>query len=319
MAIAYMEKVREMNKCGIYEIVNTINGKRYTGSAVDIPDRWRCHRKDLQSVDCHHSRSLQRAWNKYGEDVFEFRVLLYCDPIKEILVDEFEQRAIDQKSEYNICKVAGSNLGMKFGPPSEEHIAKLREASTGKRHSKKTLAKMSKAQKGRKISKETRAKISTAKTGVKMSAEACANMSKANKGRKHTAEAKANMSVAQKGHKVSKETRAKLSAAHKGKRLSKEHRASISAAISGVKHPLYGKRHSPETRANMRKASAARWTSEARAEFGTKRRGLEQHQVHDIRHLLALGDMTQREIAEYFPVVEAVIGNINTGRTYADW
>ena len=241
--------------------------------------------------------------------------------------------------EYNIAPVAGSTLGVIC---TDEARAKISDALKGRKHTlvarkkmskaqignkkwlgrkhtDETLAKMSKAQKGRTISEEARIKLSAANKGRKHTNEAKAKMSKAGKGRKHTADAKANMSKAQKGHKVSKETRAKLSAAHKGKRLSKEHRASISAAISGVKHPLYGKRHSPETRANMRKASAARWTSEARAEFGTKRRGLEQHQVHDIRHLLALGDMTQREIAEYFPVVEAVIGNINTGRTYADW
>ena len=303
-----------MNKCGIYEIVNTINSKRYTGSAVDIPDRWRCHRKDLRSVDCHHSRSLQRAWNKYGEDAFEFRVLLYCDPIKEIMVEEFEQRAIDQKSEYNICKVAGSNLGMKFGPPSEEHRAKNAAAQRGRKHSKETRDKIGASQKGRKISKEHRAKISAAKMGVKMSAEACANMSAAQKGRKHSKEHRAKISAAQRGSKRSAETRARMSLARMGIKMpprSDEHRAKLSAG-------RMGKKHSDETRAKTRKASANRWTLEACAEVRARKQKLTPAHVHDIRHLLALGDMTQREIAEYFPVVEAVIGNINTGRTYAD-
>ena len=97
---------------GIYSITNIINGHRYIGSAVDIRHRWVCHRSDLGKGD-HHSLYLQRAWTKYGEDAFVFKVLFYCDPIKEIMVDTFEQMAIDQKSEYNMAKVAGSSLGIK--------------------------------------------------------------------------------------------------------------------------------------------------------------------------------------------------------------
>lgn len=32
---------------GIYEICNTVNGKRYIGSSVRIKERWRAHRSAL--------------------------------------------------------------------------------------------------------------------------------------------------------------------------------------------------------------------------------------------------------------------------------
>lgn len=64
---------------GIYQILNIKNGKRYIGSSVDIELRWYNHRKELNE-GIHHSPYLQSAWNKYGEDSFEFSVLQPIDP-----------------------------------------------------------------------------------------------------------------------------------------------------------------------------------------------------------------------------------------------
>src|SRR5690606_34420785 len=52
---------------GIYEIHCTKSGRRYVGSAVNFSARWRLHYTQL-CAGKHHSRHLQRAWNKYGED-----------------------------------------------------------------------------------------------------------------------------------------------------------------------------------------------------------------------------------------------------------
>lgn len=49
-----------MVKAGVYQILNIVNNKRYIGSSVDIPKRWREHLHSLrQNVHC--SRYLQRA------------------------------------------------------------------------------------------------------------------------------------------------------------------------------------------------------------------------------------------------------------------
>jgi len=55
---------------GIYQIKNTLNGKFYVGSAVNIKQRWSTHISSLNKNN-HHSGHLQNAWNKYGVDIEE--------------------------------------------------------------------------------------------------------------------------------------------------------------------------------------------------------------------------------------------------------
>lgn len=64
--------------CGIYMIRNTINGKLYIGKSVNIKKRFNEHKHELR-LGSHHNDYLQKAWNKYGEDAFEFIVLEECD------------------------------------------------------------------------------------------------------------------------------------------------------------------------------------------------------------------------------------------------
>lgn len=59
---------------GIYEIRNKINGKRYIGRSKDIERRKIEHLTMLEN-GMHNSIKLQRAWNKYGDDSFEFNVV----------------------------------------------------------------------------------------------------------------------------------------------------------------------------------------------------------------------------------------------------
>jgi len=61
-------------RSGIYEIKNIITGDVYIGSSKDMAARWRRHKRDLRAGK-HHSRYLNRAWAKYGEDAFKFTVL----------------------------------------------------------------------------------------------------------------------------------------------------------------------------------------------------------------------------------------------------
>jgi hypothetical protein len=61
-------------KSGIYQILNTVNGKRYIGQSINISRRWAEH-LDLLTKGLHHSSKLQREWNQYGEVKFKFQVL----------------------------------------------------------------------------------------------------------------------------------------------------------------------------------------------------------------------------------------------------
>lgn len=115
------EKLDDLFRTGIYEIVNKINGKKYIGSAAQWEDefnaklgfyvRWYLHITDLQNEEKdHHCIYLQRAWNKYGDENFEFRIIEFCDPGDCI---QREQHYLDlywdSGTLYNICPIAGSN------------------------------------------------------------------------------------------------------------------------------------------------------------------------------------------------------------------
>lgn len=66
--------------CGVYQIKNLENNKIYIGSSVDVKDRWIGHATDLYN-GIHANQYLQRAWNKYGANKFEFILLDYIADI----------------------------------------------------------------------------------------------------------------------------------------------------------------------------------------------------------------------------------------------
>lgn len=95
---------------GIYCIKNTLNGKFYLGSSVNIYDRRKRHFSDLNR-NAHCNKILQNSWNRYGSENFKFEVLAKCP--KEYL-HKLEQWFLDtQKPEFNIRPLADSNLGAK--------------------------------------------------------------------------------------------------------------------------------------------------------------------------------------------------------------
>ncbi|HSH25528.1 MAG TPA: NUMOD1 domain-containing DNA-binding protein [Massilibacterium sp.] len=59
----------------IYTILNTVNDKAYIGQTIqDYKKRKYSHMYALKR-DKHYNQHLQNDWNKYGEDVFEFKIL----------------------------------------------------------------------------------------------------------------------------------------------------------------------------------------------------------------------------------------------------
>lgn len=127
---------------GVYSITNVVNGKRYIGSAMSFVYRWKKHRSELRT-GVHHCEPLLRAWKKYGEHSFVFEKIALC-PITDLLAIE-QSKIIAFNPEYNICKLAGSNLGIK--------------------RNQETLLKMSASQKGKPRSQEQRAQIAATLKG----------------------------------------------------------------------------------------------------------------------------------------------------------
>lgn len=83
--------------CGIYYIENIINHKKYIGQSVDIEHRWRCHRSDLKNKQ-HDNDYLQKSWDKYREENFQFRVLEQCP---RDMLNEKEKYYIDLHNTMN--------------------------------------------------------------------------------------------------------------------------------------------------------------------------------------------------------------------------
>ena len=59
---------------GIYRIKNTVNGRSYIGSSVNILTRMKRHCYELEKSK-HNNKHMQRAYDKYGPDSFHFSVV----------------------------------------------------------------------------------------------------------------------------------------------------------------------------------------------------------------------------------------------------
>ena len=121
-----MEKV-----CGIYEIRNKVNGKRYIGSSSNVLKRCKEHFRCLDKQN-HPNIHLQRAYTKYGKDAFDFKLICTCT--KELKL-YLEQIYIDSvKPEYNIS--LSSSAPMQGRKHSEETKRKFknRKVKRGKEH-----------------------------------------------------------------------------------------------------------------------------------------------------------------------------------------
>ncbi|MBT7930242.1 GIY-YIG nuclease family protein [Candidatus Peregrinibacteria bacterium] len=193
-------------KSGIYQIACKINGKRYIGSSKNVFTRKTAHFRELRN-SIHPNRLLQNAFNKHGEDNFEFKILAFCEP--DFLIEQ-EQGFLDfcktyeRGIGYNLHKKADSPIGVKR---SQEFKDKLSKANTGRKHTEESKKKMSEIHKKLIISDETRRKITESKRGTKLSKAHKEKIGKALKG-KYCGQESASF-----GRKVSEKTRRKLSEA----------------------------------------------------------------------------------------------------------
>lgn len=117
--------------CGIYKIVCTTNNKIYIGSSLNIKKRWRYHVQDLKRGN-HRNSHLQRAWNKYGSEMFKF-LIIEIVPKSENLINR-EQYWLDTLESYNdsvgfnICKTAESHLGHRWTDEQKKrHSTRIKE------------------------------------------------------------------------------------------------------------------------------------------------------------------------------------------------
>ena len=142
------------SRIGIYGIKNLINGKIYIGkTGMNFGDRWDSHRSLLNSGK-HDNPHLQRAWDQYGQNNFEFIVIEDCN------VDDLSDREKyyiklykDMGLAYNIHD--GGDEGYNLG----KHLSDETKRKIGEKNRINGL--------GRKASDETKLKMSESHTGMK--------------------------------------------------------------------------------------------------------------------------------------------------------
>jgi len=145
--------------CGIYRITNLSNNFSYIGASKDIHKRIYNHKKLLDNNN-HRNKNLQKDWNYFGENFFNFEILEICNWES---LDELEVLYIKKEKEngtsYNILLGGSKNswLGLKRSEETKNKISeknkgnknpmfnKTREKNHffGKHHSTETKNKMS--------------------------------------------------------------------------------------------------------------------------------------------------------------------------------
>lgn len=184
----------------IYAIVNNVTRDMYVGSAVAVNRRWSAHRRDL-AKHCHYNTRLQRAYDKYGANAFDWEIVQFVDNKAELIArEQFWMNFFAPV--YNGRPVANSPLGTKH---SAETRAKMSAAAKKKVFTEEHKQNISKAKKGIcTISDEQKKRLSVMNTGKVYSAEVRAKISATSTGRYHTDEAKQKISAANKARWAAK-------------------------------------------------------------------------------------------------------------------
>ena len=224
----------------IYKIVNLVNDKFYVGSTTNKKVRFREHRKQLRG-NRHHCKHLQAAWNKYGEEKFDFRVIEEVPDTQSLALveDKYLQEHFGKPYCYNSGAAAVAPWRGMYG---DKHFNFGKAMAEGQKEKISTTLKAYYAEDyfnhprvGKQHSEETKAQISASKKE---------NPTRYWQGKERDEETKAKIGDAQRGKPKAP-----------GRTLSEEGRAKVRANIeAGRSHKHWvGKKHTDEAKAKMSK------------------------------------------------------------------
>ncbi len=229
---------------GVYIILNGVNHHMYVGSTVNLYTRYSQHVNEL-SRGKHHNEHLQRAYDRYGSDVFAFCVVDHLPDASKLV--EREQLFMDLICpEYNMNPTAErnsppSNIGRKHTPEHRANNAASRRASNAvklqsnpdalKQEPEWITPRVEAAREtnlGRKMTPDVKTRILTTRK-VNNEAKREANPDAFKKSPEEIARSNATRAARRKadptygttkGHVMSDKQKADLSSAHTGKKLS---------------------------------------------------------------------------------------------------
>lgn len=235
------------HEAGVYSIRNTVSGKIYIGSAINLSRRFSEHFRMLKRGK-HENDHLQKSWNKHGHENFEFVIEEVCLADDAVVREQFYldryREGVGWDNMYNIQPTAQSRLGFCH---SEESLNKMRKQQSGegngffgKKHSKESREKMRDSSigqvawnKGVSWGDEVKSKISEANKGKKLSEDHKKKIGDFFRGRPLSPEA-LKMSPRFGGRKHTEETKKKISEHFKGRVFTEEHRRKNSEGVKAA-------------------------------------------------------------------------------------
>lgn len=126
----------------------TVSSRRYIGSSCNFTARKRRHLHQLRHGS-HHSRFMQREFNKHGESAFVFEVIESGIPASALI--ERETAAIlSMLPEYNGAQPGATRIGSK---QTDSCKAKVSAANKGRTRTAETKARIGAASKGNQYAK----------------------------------------------------------------------------------------------------------------------------------------------------------------------
>jgi group I intron endonuclease len=174
-------------RAGIYRIVNNIAHKLYLGSSSDLLRRIESHLQRLRKGN-HSNRYLQHAWDRDGEENFEFQCVTECHEANLLQQEQWwlDYYAVSYGWDnlYNLAPSAGAPMkGRRHSAAARARISQARKVGRsnmkGRKHSEATreLMRVSRIGKphphrGHAITQETKDKIGRSENRARLLGEA---------------------------------------------------------------------------------------------------------------------------------------------------
>ena len=126
---------------GVYKITNTLcpEGKYYIGYSCNVKQRWQTHKSTLRG-GYHCNIRMQRAYEKYGSECFDYEILQECEneeEAKNIELSYLEDLTIRDKL-YNLHYNSSGGYLMTYHPNKEQIIERMKNTQ------KEQISKMTK-------------------------------------------------------------------------------------------------------------------------------------------------------------------------------